>query len=231
MSRIPGQLLVLAACCAALSASPAGLHAQDRAGEKKPDAPGVSSPADKGFPQKIIDELWDRRVWVVVLVAFVFGAMGSFAYELAEARSPKPPPPAPSPPDRGFWFRVLLGGFAAVAVLYPLRPDGLIGLIGLSVIAGSMGAALFKALQERVLLLARTARLSAAVEADRAMFRDIRQQAREGATQAAAALQDDRQPPAAGAVKLSVIAGLAEAGLRVSEGAVTAQPAPVEDGR
>ena len=124
------------------------------------------------------------------------------------------------------WARVWLGGFAAVAVLYPLRPEGLISLVSLSVIAGSMGTALFKILHDRVLQLARTARLGAALAANESMLRDIHKTAQEGAASVRTSNFEATQSPAAesagGAGTLSLIASMAAAGVRTSEGALTA---------
>ena len=185
MLRVLNPLFMFAVCCVALSIPPTRLHAQDTAAEKKEGTQNQPSARNEGLPQGIIDDLGNWRIWVVLLIAFAFGFMGSYAYERAEAWAPTATPaPADSaalPAPRGaLWARVWLGGFAAVAVLYPLRPEGLISLVSLSVIAGSMGTALFKILHDRVLQLARTARLGAALAANESMLRDIHKTAQGG---------------------------------------------------
>lgn len=241
MRSVLKQLFVLTVSCAALSAHPGLPLALARAdeqkgkvsqGETKAGSEGEDPREKRAFPQGIIAELGNREIWAVVLLAFGFGLVGSFAYELAEERTSKPSPPAASvseaPPDPptpkgGFWPRVLLGGFAAVAALYPLRPEGLIGLLGLSLLTGSMGTALFKVLQERVLQLAKTAQLAADLAAKQAALANISQISQEGAARALAPAAEGvttatAESVVSDAVTLSVIAGVAEAALRSSGG-------------
>ena len=235
MRRISKTLFVLAISYVALSAHSTVLHAEDSTLEIKTGTQGRTSARNEGLPQGIIDDLGNWRVWVVLVLAIGFGSLGSLAYELVEGRTslPSPAPAEPSAPtvppkpDGGFWPRVLLGGFAAVAVLYPLKPEELIGLIGLSLIAGSMGTALFKTLQERVKELAKTARLASALAANELVLRDIHRLAQEGTASAKASGPETLQISPAkseggGVVTLSIIASLAEAGLRSSQGALMA---------
>jgi hypothetical protein len=178
----------------------------------------------------LFGELKDWEFWAVLFVAFVFGLLGSLAYELFRAQgppvpaapgtpnpapAPMPPPnknPAPAPgpavapnpapvpaapavpnpaPSKGvpktslqplnwdLFSRVFLGGMAAIAVLYLVTPDGLIKLVSLSILAGSMGSTLFVTLQDRVKKATEVAHLTSTLNNTRTVFQSIAQKTQE----------------------------------------------------
>src|SRR5689334_17702621 len=86
-------------------------------------------------PSALSKLLGEWQLWVVCGVAFAFGAVGG-VINLGSA------------PE--WWRRVVVGGIAAVAVLYITSPETGVALVGGSLAAGYAGQAVLNALQSKV---------------------------------------------------------------------------------
>jgi hypothetical protein len=103
-------------------------------------------------PNKLWLDLADGHLWLILIGAAVFGALGSLL-------RPAPEPAAGTTPPSRPWI-ALSGAAAAVALLYVTRPDSGAALIGGSIVAGFAANAVLAGLQARV--LAATAEVKAA---------------------------------------------------------------------
>jgi hypothetical protein len=98
--------------------------------------------------------LWDLlgewQLWAVCAVSFALGALGG----LLHLGAVKPPPEGDAPPPKPtpWWRHVLVGGAAAVAVLYVATPETGIALVGGSIVAGYAGEAILAGLEARARL-------------------------------------------------------------------------------
>jgi hypothetical protein len=98
--------------------------------------------------------LWDLlgewQLWAVCAVSFALGALGGLLHLGAVKPAPEAetPPPKPTP----WWRHVLVGGAAAVAVLYVATPETGIALVGGSIVAGYAGEAILAGLESRAKL-------------------------------------------------------------------------------
>jgi hypothetical protein len=104
---------------------------------------------------------------VVVLLTILCGGIGGVVFELLNLQGNIEKPHKPSEDelaaklayanlenviDLGVWARILIGAAAAPPAMLFLRPETAFGLLAMSVVAGSAGTAVFRSLQERLLL-------------------------------------------------------------------------------
>jgi len=108
-------------------------------------------------------------------IAPVFGAIGGVIYELIalegniewphkteDSEAPQAGFAYAKPKflyDLGIFARIIVGGMAAVTVYWALPPEQGIKLVAVSLIVGSAGTAVFRALQDRVIAALKTAKL------------------------------------------------------------------------
>jgi hypothetical protein len=97
---------------------------------------------------------------VVCGLAFVLGMIGGAIHD----RTPPPASDGTASPAVAGWRRALVGGVAAVAILYLTHPETGVELAGGSLAAGYAGQAVLAALESRALALLAQAK---AVEATR----------------------------------------------------------------
>lgn len=107
-------------------------------------------------------ELWESLSWQLVAVcalSFVLGGIGGLMHLAGTGETPPPPPATGAPagtaaPPVRLWIvgirRFLVGGVAAVAILYITDPKTGIALIGGSIAAGYAGQAVLAGLEARV---------------------------------------------------------------------------------
>lgn len=106
-------------------------------------------------------------VLVVVLLTIVFGGLGGIVFELLNLQGNIEKPHKPTEDelaaklayasrknviDLGVLARIIIGAAAAPPAMLFLRPESVFGLLAMSVVAGSAGTAVFRSLQERLLL-------------------------------------------------------------------------------
>jgi hypothetical protein len=104
---------------------------------------------------------------VVVLLTIICGGIGGVVFELLNLQGNIEKPHKPTEDelaaklayasrrnviDLGVWARILIGAAAAPPAMLFLRPETAFGLLAMSVVAGSAGTAVFRSLQERLLL-------------------------------------------------------------------------------
>lgn len=109
----------------------------------------------------------DSPLWTAIGWMFLSGAIGGFIFELLSLQGNIELPHGPTEDelaakfayatpknvyDLGFLSRCIIGGLAAPPTMLFLRPESYFALLAMSVVAGSAGTALFRALQDRVLL-------------------------------------------------------------------------------
>lgn len=93
---------------------------------------------------KLLSALINLQLWLLLLAAFALGAIGALAHRASQD------PPTDGQP-RGGWSRdALVGGVAAVAILYVSSPPTGIALIGGSLVAGYAGKLILAGLEARV---------------------------------------------------------------------------------
>jgi|GEM_PF-3689535 len=93
---------------------------------------------------KLWSEIGNAHVWILCGICFGLGAIGGFI----QAIGAEPPIKL----REEWWKRLLVGGVAAVAVLYVTDPDRSYEIIAGSLVAGFAGQALLAALAARLLL-------------------------------------------------------------------------------
>ena len=120
----------------------------------------------------LADSLINLDTWEVIAAVSGFGILGGYAHKLT------------SPPDDKTSLRVYLivGGVAALAVLYVLSPPDGIRLIALSLAAGYAGKAVLDALEARVKI--------ALAQADAAQAKETGQKAIEASKRAVSMAQN-----------------------------------------
>jgi len=106
-------------------------------------------------------------LWLVVLLTITCGGLGGVVFELLNLQGNIERPHKPTDDelaaklayasrkhviDLGIWARVIVGAAAAPPAMLFLRPETAFGLLAMSVVAGSAGTAVFRSLQERLLL-------------------------------------------------------------------------------
>lgn len=183
--------------------------------------------------ENIYNDLTSWHLWLTVLLAGVCGALGGLVYELVALQDriklPSRLPAVPTgqaangdaPPGAQFWnlgflARVLIGGLASISVLYFISPTTGIQLLALSIISGSVGMALFQALQARVEAMLKASQLAAAAQVHQAIldksneFKKILSPAAQGVAAAGT------PSPSEAVAVLDQIGALAQEGLRVA---------------
>jgi len=98
-------------------------------------------------PDKLFGLLENQHLWLVLGVAFVFGAIGALIH-----RSSAPPPGDPTSAARQPTVRgdILTGGIAAMAILYVTDPPSGVALIGGSLVAGYAAKTVLAGLEARM---------------------------------------------------------------------------------
>lgn len=106
-------------------------------------------------------------LWLVVLLTITCGGLGGVVFELLNLQGNIERPHKPTDDelaaklayasrkhviDLGIWARVIVGAAAAPPTMLFLRPETAFGLLAMSIVAGSAGTAVFRSLQERLLL-------------------------------------------------------------------------------
>lgn len=109
----------------------------------------------------------NSNLLVVVLLTILCGGIGGVVFELLNLQGNIEKPNKPSKDDLaaklayanlenvidlGVWARIIIGATAAPPAMLFLRPETAFGLLAMSVVAGSAGTAIFRSLQERLLL-------------------------------------------------------------------------------
>lgn len=113
------------------------------------------------------DKLGDPEVWIVLLLTMIAGGLGGLVFELLNLQGNIERRHDPTEDelaaklayasynnvvDLGVWARIIIGVFAAPPTILLIRPESAFALLAMSIVAGSAGTAVFRALQERVLL-------------------------------------------------------------------------------
>ncbi|GEM_PF-2680332 len=108
-----------------------------------------------------------EELWIAIAAMIACGAIGGFVFELLTLQGNVEMPHFPTDDelaakfdyakpkhlcDLGFISRCIIGGFAAPATILFFRPESYFALLAMSVVAGSAGTALFRSLQDRLLL-------------------------------------------------------------------------------
>jgi hypothetical protein len=111
--------------------------------------------------------LGDRELWIVLLLTMVAGGFGGFVFELLNLQGNVERKHDPTDDelaakfayasprnvvDLGVRARIIIGMFAAPPAMLFLQPESVFGLIAMSVVAGSAGTGVFRALQDRLLI-------------------------------------------------------------------------------
>lgn len=97
---------------------------------------------------KLLEALVNLRLWLVVVAAGALGAIGALVHRVSQA--PPSTLPATRPPRVPAWaYSALVGGVAAIAVLYVSNPTTGIALIGGSLVAGYAGNSILAGLEAR----------------------------------------------------------------------------------
>lgn len=112
----------------------------------------------------------DWELWTALLLTVIFGAIGGFVFELINLQGNVEKKHQPTNDqlaakfayadakdvvDLGVWARVIIGAAAApaaIVLLEPLVVGSAFKLIAVSVVAGSAGTAVFRAIQDRLLV-------------------------------------------------------------------------------
>lgn len=107
------------------------------------------------------------NLFLVVLLTILCGGIGGIVFELLNLQGNIEKPHKPTEDelaaklayasrrnvrDLGVWARIIIGATAAPPAMLFLRPETAFGLLAMSVVAGSAGTAVFRSLQERLLL-------------------------------------------------------------------------------
>jgi hypothetical protein len=107
------------------------------------------------------------KLYVVLLVMLIAGGVGGIVFELLNLQGNIERPHAPSEDelaaklayatpenviDLGIFARIIIGAFAAVPVMVYIEPETVFILLAMSLVAGSAGTAVFRSLQDRLLI-------------------------------------------------------------------------------
>jgi hypothetical protein len=107
------------------------------------------------------------KLYVVLLVTLIAGGVGGIVFELLNLQGNIERPHAPSEDelaaklayatvgnviDLGIFARILIGASAAVPAMAFIKPESVLILLAMSLVAGSAGTAVFRSLQDRLLL-------------------------------------------------------------------------------
>jgi hypothetical protein len=107
------------------------------------------------------------KFYVVLLVTVIAGGVGGIVFELLNLQGNIERPHAPSEDelaaklayatvdnviDLGIFARIIIGASAAVPAMMFIKPDTVLILLAMSLVAGSAGTAVFRSLQERLLI-------------------------------------------------------------------------------
>jgi len=177
------RIFILAIIIAALAV--AVMHAQET----------TAAAESEGFMEpKPVQGKLDALFWRTLVVALVAGALGGVVYELlilqgnielphfpkeGEASEKYPYAIVKHMFDLGIFARVFIGALAGVIILLVFSPTTILGLIAISVVAGSAGIAVFSSIQDRL--------LAAISQKDAA---DTKDKARQGKTKLAEAMTE-----------------------------------------
>lgn len=139
----------------AISLSISMVHAQD-----------TISVVDKGFTEpRPIEGALDALFWRTLIIALVAGALGGMVYELiilqgnielphcakeGETSEKYPHAIVKHMYDLGIIARIFVGALAGVIILLVFSPSTILGLVAISVVAGSAGMAVFSSIQDRL---------------------------------------------------------------------------------
>lgn len=132
---------------------------------QSPSPSPTPTPADVLESGRLLTEIKSGSFWIVLGIAALFGALGGLVYELLTLqggievphKATEGEPPVKFPwairkfvRDWGVFARLMTGGLAAIAVLLIVTPGSAFRLIATSIVAGSAGSSIFRALQERL---------------------------------------------------------------------------------
>jgi len=107
------------------------------------------------------------KFYVVLLVTLIAGGVGGIVFELLNLQGNIERPHAPSEDelaaklayatvdnviDLGIFARIIIGAVAAVPAMVFVKPDSVLILLAMSLVAGSAGTAVFRSLQDRLLI-------------------------------------------------------------------------------
>ncbi|WP_293360112.1 MULTISPECIES: hypothetical protein [unclassified Microcoleus] len=107
------------------------------------------------------------KFYVVLLVTVIAGGVGGIVFELLNLQGNIERPHAPSEDelaaklayasvenviDLGIFARIIIGASAAVPAMVYIAPTTVLTLLAMSLVAGSAGTAVFRSLQERLLI-------------------------------------------------------------------------------
>ena len=107
------------------------------------------------------------KFYVVLLVTLMAGGVGGIVFELLNLQGNIERPHAPSEDelaaklayatvdnviDLGIFARIIIGAVAAVPAMVFVKPDSVLILLAMSLVSGSAGTAVFRSLQDRLLI-------------------------------------------------------------------------------
>ena len=107
------------------------------------------------------------KFYVVLLVVLIAGGLGGIVFELLNLQGNIERPHAPSEDelaaklayatvgnviDLGIFARIIIGASAAVPAMVFIKPESVLVLLAMSLVAGSAGTAVFRSLQDRILI-------------------------------------------------------------------------------
>jgi hypothetical protein len=148
----------------------------DACAQSNKPSPSVSPPARSS---QVVQTDWDVEVilksksldnpklYVVLLVTLIAGGVGGIVFELLNLQGNIERPHAPSEDelaaklayatvdnviDLGIFARIIIGASAAVPAMVFVKPDSVLLLLAMSLVAGSTGTAVFRSLQDRLLI-------------------------------------------------------------------------------
>ncbi len=119
--------------------------------------------------QKILKSksLDNPKLYVVLLVTLIAGGVGGIVFELLNLQGNIERPHAPTEDelaaelayatpenviDLGIFARIIIGALAAVPAMAYIEPESVLILLAMSLVAGSAGTAVFRSLQDRLLI-------------------------------------------------------------------------------
>lgn len=135
--------------------------------------PGPEADGGEGDPQSeegtagasALDRLVEDGGWLLLLLVFAFGLLGGLVSELMTLRG-RIEWPHPTDPDEvaddlpgavaaylydlGVFARLIVGGAAALLVLWTLEPVETVAVVASAILAGAAGGAVFQALKGRL---------------------------------------------------------------------------------
>jgi hypothetical protein len=107
------------------------------------------------------------KFYVVLLATLIAGGVGGIVFELLNLQGNIERPHAPSEDelaaklayatvdnviDLGIFARIIIGAVAAVPAMVFVKPDSVLILLAMSLVSGSAGTAVFRSLQDRLLI-------------------------------------------------------------------------------